>query len=79
MGVGAVKHCLKIRNQYVHCVWYDDKSGKLAFVNLEEIAKDNTRLKDLGSLTITARRCAAPDGPGAVFRLCRQTSCMDEL
>jgi hypothetical protein len=52
MGVSAVKHCRKIRNQYAHCVWYDDKSGKLAFVNLEEIAKDNTRLKDLSSLTI---------------------------
>src|SRR4051795_4185228 len=36
MGIGAVRHCLKIRNQYAHCVWYDDKSGKLAFVNLEE-------------------------------------------
>jgi hypothetical protein len=52
MGVGAVKYCLKIRNQYAHCVWYDDKSGKLAFVNLEEIAEGNTRLKDLGSLTV---------------------------
>jgi hypothetical protein len=51
MGIGAVRHCLKIRNQYAHCVWYDDKSGKLAFVNLEEIAGDNTRLEDLKSLT----------------------------
>jgi hypothetical protein len=52
MGVSAVRHCLRIRNQYGHCVWYDDKSGKLAFVNLEEIAKENARLKDLGSLTV---------------------------
>ena len=52
MAVGAVRHCLKIRNQYAHCVWYDDHSGKLAFVNVEEIAKDNTKLKDLTSLTI---------------------------
>jgi hypothetical protein len=51
MGVGAVRHCLKIRNQYAHCVWYDDQSGKLAFVNLEEVAGENTRLKDLKSLT----------------------------
>jgi hypothetical protein len=52
IAVGAIRHCLKIRNQYAHCVWYDDKSGKLAFVNLEEIAKDNTRLRDLDSLTV---------------------------
>ena len=52
MGVAAVRHRLKIRNQYAHCVWYDDKSGKLAFVNLEEIARENTRLKDLASLTV---------------------------
>jgi hypothetical protein len=51
MGVSAVRYSLKIRNQYAHCVWYDDKSGKLAFVNLEEIAGDNTRLNDLKSLT----------------------------
>ena len=48
MAVGAVRHCLK----YAHCVWYDDHSGKLAFVNVEAIAKDNTKLKDLTSLTI---------------------------
>jgi hypothetical protein len=52
MGVSALRYSLKIRNQYAHCVWYDDKSGKLAFVNLEEIAGDNTRLKDLNSLTV---------------------------
>jgi len=51
MAIGAVKHCMKIRNQYAHCVWYDDHSGNLAFVNVEEIAKDNARLVDLQSLT----------------------------
>jgi hypothetical protein len=52
MAVGAIRYCLRIRNQYAHCVWYDDKSGNLAFVDLEKIAKDNTRLKDLDSLTV---------------------------
>jgi hypothetical protein len=52
MAISAIRHCRRIRNQYAHCVWYDDKSGKLAFVNLEEIAKGNTRLKDLASLTV---------------------------
>jgi len=52
MAVSAVRYCLKIRNQYAHCVWYDDKSGTLAFVNLEEIAKGNDRVQDLTSLTV---------------------------
>lgn len=30
--------CLKIRNQYAHCIWHDDRSGKLAFAHMEEIA-----------------------------------------
>ena len=51
MGIGAMRHCLQIRNQYAHCVWYDDRSGKLAFVNLEEIANDNKFLSDLSTLT----------------------------
>ncbi len=51
MAIGALRHCLKIRNQYAHCVWYDDLSGKLAFVNLEELAEENDLLTDLISLT----------------------------
>jgi hypothetical protein len=52
MAVGVVRYCLRIRNQYAHCVWYNDNSGKLAFVNIEEIAKENKRLIDLTSLTV---------------------------
>jgi hypothetical protein len=52
MAIGAIRHCLKIRNQYAHCVWYGDRSDKLAFVNVEEIARDNARLIDLKSLTV---------------------------
>jgi hypothetical protein len=50
--VSAIKYCLRIRNKYAHCVWYDDNSGELAFVNLEEIAGGNAVVKDLTSLTI---------------------------
>jgi hypothetical protein len=50
-ALGTVRYCLKIRNQYAHCVWWDDNSGNLAFANLEEIAKGNAFLKDLTSLT----------------------------
>ena len=50
MSVSAVRYCLRIRNQYAHCVWWDDNSGNLAFANLEDVAKGNTFLKDLTSL-----------------------------
>jgi hypothetical protein len=53
MAIGAIGHCLKIRNQYAHCNWYDDHSGRLAFVNLEEGAKPNGYVKDLLDLTIS--------------------------
>ncbi len=51
-GIGAMRKCTGIRNQYAHCVWYDDKSGRLAFVNVEEAAKEKTYVKDLVGLTI---------------------------
>ena len=51
MAIGTVRYCLKIRNQYAHCRWWDDKSGRLAFANLEEVAKVNTLVKDLQNLT----------------------------
>jgi hypothetical protein len=52
MALSAVRYCLKIRNQYAHCIWYDDYTGKLAFTDLEEIAEENSFLTDLKSLTI---------------------------
>ena len=33
-------HCREIRNQFAHCHWLDDYTGRLGFVVLEEIAKD---------------------------------------
>jgi hypothetical protein len=51
-AIAATRHCLRIRNQFAHCVWYDDKSGRLAFTNLEEIAKGNAYLRNLDDLTI---------------------------
>ncbi len=50
MAIGAVRYCLKIRNQYSHCTWWDDNSGNLAFANLEEIAKNNTLVTGLQGL-----------------------------
>jgi hypothetical protein len=34
-AIEAVRHCLKIRNQYAHWVLWDDNSGNLALANLE--------------------------------------------
>jgi hypothetical protein len=63
MAIGAMRHCLRIRNQYAHSVWWDDQSGKLSFANLEEIAKQHTHLIDLSSLTtfyVDVPRCSMP-------------------
>ncbi|MFN0219104.1 MAG: hypothetical protein ACKVP4_09850 [Hyphomicrobium sp.] len=51
MAVGAVKFCMKVRNQYAHCIWYDDNTGFLAFVNLEELAELNAFVPSLVGLT----------------------------
>lgn len=50
-GIGAIRYSMKIRNQYAHCLWWDDYSGRLGFANLEEIANDNAKIPDFKSLT----------------------------
>jgi len=52
MAISSIRYCLKIRNQYAHCLWYDDLSKNLAFANLEEITEKNAPIKDLKDLTI---------------------------
>jgi hypothetical protein len=49
-AIRVVRYCLKIRNQYAHWVWWDDHSGKLAFANLEDLAKRRRPVRDLGKL-----------------------------
>ena len=41
MAVGAIRYCLKIRNQYAHSYFWEEKHGKLFFGSLEEIAKSH--------------------------------------
>lgn len=50
-AIGAMKYCLKIRNQYAHCNWHDDNTGRLSFLNLEEIATENATINNLEALT----------------------------
>jgi uncharacterized protein YaeQ len=49
-SIRVVRHCLKIRNQYAHWVWWDDYSGKLAFANVEDLTKYRRPIRDLGKL-----------------------------
>jgi hypothetical protein len=51
LAVSAVRYCLRIRNQYSHCNWYDDRSGRLAFVNVEEIVQSNQLITGFDNLT----------------------------
>jgi hypothetical protein len=37
-SLGAVRHCLKIRNQYAHCHWDDGGKDGLFFTNLQDSA-----------------------------------------
>jgi hypothetical protein len=47
----VMRHCLNIRNQYAHWIWWDDYSGQLAFANVEDLAKPKTgKVTDLSTL-----------------------------
>jgi hypothetical protein len=50
-AIDATRFCLRLRNRYAHSHFYDDSSGKLAMVSLEEIAKKRAVIKDLRGLT----------------------------
>lgn len=66
-AVGAMRYCLKIRNQYSHCVWHDDKSGQLSFADLEELAELNTVVGTLLGLTIFRVNAALLDQQESYF------------
>jgi hypothetical protein len=51
-AITAVRLCLRIRNLYAHCTWWNDNSGQLAFANLEELAKGNAVVANLHTLTV---------------------------
>jgi hypothetical protein len=49
-AIAAMRHCLKIRNQFAHAYWHGDV-GKLCFVDLEELAVKHDKLLSLDYLT----------------------------
>jgi hypothetical protein len=51
MAIGAISHCLKIRNQYAHSNFGETKNGKLAFASMEDIAKSHDP-SDFSSITL---------------------------
>jgi hypothetical protein len=52
MAVGNMRFCCRIRSQYCHCIWHDNQSGNLGFVNLEELAQSNDRVNNLLAVPI---------------------------
>lgn len=46
-AIDAMRHCLQIRNQYAHHVFWDDNTGTLAIGDLEKVARDPVPQTDL--------------------------------
>jgi hypothetical protein len=49
-ALAVMRHCLQIRNQYAHWVWWDDYSGKLAFANVEDLVNHPGKVTDFTNL-----------------------------
>jgi hypothetical protein len=57
-AISDMDYCRTIRNQYAHCIWHNDGSGRLGFVNLEELAKGNVFVANL--IGVTTRHLDVP-------------------
>jgi hypothetical protein len=66
-AVAAMRHCLAIRNQYAHGIWWDDNSGQLAIANMEDISRITTRVNDLAQLNPSHVDSALLDEQEAYF------------
>ena len=53
-------HCREIRNQFAHCVFYEDphRQGHLLFSNVEERASQSEHIVELTSASVPAKRIA---------------------
>jgi hypothetical protein len=47
LAIGAMEHCLIIRNEYSHCQWHHDRTSELCFVDLEELARRKAPVNSL--------------------------------
>jgi hypothetical protein len=66
-AVKAMRHCLTIRNQYAHWVFWDDNSGELAFANLEDLAALKTPVNGLQALGVFHVNAALVEEQEAFF------------
>lgn len=48
----GMRRCLKIRNQFAHGNFYDDDTGNLAVVDVEELVKQESVIENFTSLTV---------------------------
>lgn len=49
-AIGALRYCLKIRNQYAHCHWVKNMMHGLCFVDVEDVARGAAEV-ELAALT----------------------------
>jgi hypothetical protein len=52
-AIDDILHCVRIRNQYAHCIWHEQAS-RLVFAHMEEIAAPNGSAADTRNLTFFA-------------------------
>jgi hypothetical protein len=43
-AIGNFRFCLRVRNQYAHCNWYDWPDGRFGFVDMQDLAESNKHL-----------------------------------
>src|SRR3954454_10136682 len=50
-AIASMRHCLRVRNQYAHSVrGHDPKPWRLAYTDLEDLAKQNATIPDLHTI-----------------------------
>ena len=75
-AIGALKACVRIRNQYAHCAWADGgkgRNGGLYFVDLSTSAEAATGWDSLSNTTAAGRiryqpPPCPPEGEGNIAR-----------
>ena len=67
VGLAAIRHALRIRNQYAHWTWWDDNSGQLAIANLEDLANEPQPVNDFANLRAYHVSAALLDEQKAFF------------
>jgi len=51
-AIDAMRHCVKIRNQFAHCIYWDDFSGRLAIAALEDAADLKQAVNDFKAMSV---------------------------